>query len=182
MSYYCSNCSSWRSSLGITSEFISLAEMKNLRHLRLTFRPAESECAFNQIPWSFVCILKFEKCFLRGILRDLHFLASAFWITMKCSFSGSWNLAEGFLRGKMLLVFLYKKQTLLILIPHWECSGRSVVRTRHFHCCGQGSNPGCRPRSLKLLNQKKNNKKPIPHNLIDSSSITLGTYFQILII
>lgn len=59
--------------MGITSEFISLAEMKNLRHLRLTFRPAESECAFNQIPWSFVCILKFEKCFLRGILRDLHY-------------------------------------------------------------------------------------------------------------
>ena len=122
------------------------------------------------------------SCSSKWILRDLHFLASAFWITMKCSFSGSWNLAEGFLRGKMLLVFLYKKQTLLILIPHWECSGRSVVRTRHFHCCGQGSNPGCRPRSLKLLNQKKNNKKPIPHNLIDSSSITLGTYFQILII
>lgn len=73
MSYYCSNCSSWRSSLGIMSEFISLAEKKNLRHLRLRFRPAESECAFNQIPWSFVCILKFEKCFLRGILRDLHY-------------------------------------------------------------------------------------------------------------
>ena len=85
----------------------------------------------------------------------------------------------------MLLVFLYKKNfvnSYPTLGMFWQVSGWDSA----FSLLWPGFKPWLQnqdPSNSSTKKKKKNKQKnPLPHNLIDSSFITLGTYFQILII